>query len=295
MISGVYHHCRHVAYCPYCVHSVQQLLQVCLQATKYLNNPLTPFLFLLPFPLLPELLSSFLTSPFLFFSSSLLSHLGSSLISFHPFMFFFVSFPLIFGGLWPFYTSLSSSITSLFFISLPHSLLPFSLSSSFSFSLSSSLSLPFFTLLLILPSPQGCSSPIVVKFADTQKDKEQRRLQQQLAQQMQQLNSATTWGSLTGLGGLTPQYLAVRSAVEPPTSITSSTTPYCSPVANTAAVSAPKQEQSNSKKSIQHRPAVFSFFISSFCSVIPFLELPLFLSFILLLGKLRSEEMGSLN
>ncbi|XP_035473049.1 CUGBP Elav-like family member 2 isoform X34 [Scophthalmus maximus] len=56
---------------------------------------------------------------------------------------------------------------------------------------------------------QGCSSPIVVKFADTQKDKEQRRLQQQLAQQMQQLNSATTWGSLTGLGGLTPQYLAL--------------------------------------------------------------------------------------
>uniref|UniRef100_A0A671XWV4 Cugbp, Elav-like family member 2 n=1 Tax=Sparus aurata TaxID=8175 RepID=A0A671XWV4_SPAAU len=59
---------------------------------------------------------------------------------------------------------------------------------------------------------EGCSSPIVVKFADTQKDKEQRRLQQQLAQQMQQLNSATTWGSLTGLGGLTPQYLAVRRA-----------------------------------------------------------------------------------
>lgn len=59
--------------------------------------------------------------------------------------------------------------------------------------------------------PQGCSSPIVVKFADTQKDKEQRRLQQQLAQQMQQLNTAT-WGNLTGLGGLTPQYLAVSAA-----------------------------------------------------------------------------------
>lgn len=198
----------------------------------------------------------------------------------------FLYFPFIFYHFFIFYlTSLLSS--SLF--------LPCSLSSSFSFSLSSSLSLPFFTLLLILPSPQGCSSPIVVKFADTQKDKEQRRLQQQLAQQMQQLNSATTWGSLTGLGGLTPQYLAVRSAAESPTSITSSTTPYCSPVANSAAVSAPKQEQSNSKKSIQHRPAVFSFFTSSFCSVIPFLELPLFLSFILPLGMLRSEEMGSLN
>uniref|UniRef100_G3NKI3 RRM domain-containing protein n=1 Tax=Gasterosteus aculeatus aculeatus TaxID=481459 RepID=G3NKI3_GASAC len=36
---------------------------------------------------------------------------------------------------------------------------------------------------------EGCSSPLVVKFADTQRDKEQRRLQQQLVQQIQQLNS----------------------------------------------------------------------------------------------------------
>lgn len=262
-----------------------------MQATKYLNNPLTPFLFLLPFPLLPELLSSPLSS---------LLHFCFSL---PPFSLILapLSFPSILSCsfLSPFLSSLGAcglSILPFHLLSLLYFLsLPFSLSSSFSFSLSSSLSLPFFTLLLILPSPQGCSSPIVVKFADTQKDKEQRRLQQQLAQQMQQLNSATTWGSLTGLGGLTPQYLAVRSAAESPTSITSSTTPYCSHVANTAAVSAPKQEQSNSKKSIQHRPAVFSFFTSSFCSVIPFLELPLFLSFILLLGMLRSEEMGSLN
>ncbi|XP_053169773.1 CUGBP Elav-like family member 2 [Scomber japonicus] len=84
---------------------------------------------------------------------------------------------------------------------------------------------------------EGCSSPIVVKFADTQKDKEQRRLQQQLAQQMQQLNSATTWGSLTGLGGLTPQYLAVRRAAASPTcTITSSSTPYCSPMATATAL-----------------------------------------------------------
>uniref|UniRef100_A0A8C1SQ05 Cugbp, Elav-like family member 2 n=1 Tax=Cyprinus carpio TaxID=7962 RepID=A0A8C1SQ05_CYPCA len=70
----------------------------------------------------------------------------------------------------------------------------------------------------------GCSSPMVVKFADTQKDKEQRRLQQQLAQQMQQLNSASAWGSLTGLTGLTPQYLAVRghTHVATPTSSTAS-------------------------------------------------------------------------
>ncbi|XP_032445534.1 CUGBP Elav-like family member 2 isoform X3 [Xiphophorus hellerii] len=83
---------------------------------------------------------------------------------------------------------------------------------------------------------EGCSSPIVVKFADTQKDKEQRRLQQQLAQQMQQLNSATTWGSLTGLGGLTPQYLAVRvaAAASPASIITSSSVTPCSPVASAA-------------------------------------------------------------
>ncbi|KAJ8411258.1 hypothetical protein AAFF_G00172640 [Aldrovandia affinis] len=56
---------------------------------------------------------------------------------------------------------------------------------------------------------EGCSSPIVVKFADTQKDKEQRRMQQQLSVQMQQLNSASTWGNLSGLGSLTPQYLAL--------------------------------------------------------------------------------------
>ncbi|KAM4734546.1 CUGBP Elav-like family member 2 isoform 3-T3 [Anableps anableps] len=56
---------------------------------------------------------------------------------------------------------------------------------------------------------EGCSSPLVVKFADTQRDKEQRRLQQQLVQQIQQLNNASTWGNLAGLGTLTPQYLAL--------------------------------------------------------------------------------------
>ncbi|TRY98948.1 hypothetical protein DNTS_014317 [Danionella cerebrum] len=73
---------------------------------------------------------------------------------------------------------------------------------------------------------EGCSSPMVVKFADTQKDKEQRRLQQQLAQQMQQLNSASAWGSLTGLTGLTPQYLAVRGHTHAATP-TSSTVSHC--------------------------------------------------------------------
>lgn len=59
---------------------------------------------------------------------------------------------------------------------------------------------------------QGCSSPLVVKLADTQRDKEQRRLQQQLVQQIQQLNNTSTWGNLAGLGTLTPQYLAVSIA-----------------------------------------------------------------------------------
>ncbi|XP_051562094.1 CUGBP Elav-like family member 1 isoform X5 [Myxocyprinus asiaticus] len=56
---------------------------------------------------------------------------------------------------------------------------------------------------------EGCSSPIVVKFADTQKDKEQKCIAQQLQQQMQQLNAASMWGNLTGLNSLGPQYLAL--------------------------------------------------------------------------------------
>uniref|UniRef100_A0A8C7VF60 RRM domain-containing protein n=1 Tax=Oncorhynchus mykiss TaxID=8022 RepID=A0A8C7VF60_ONCMY len=70
---------------------------------------------------------------------------------------------------------------------------------------------------------EGCTSPMVCKFADTQRDKEQRRLQQQMAQQMQQLNSASTWGNLAGLGGLTPQYLAVIKVI----TILVSFRPYC--------------------------------------------------------------------
>lgn len=61
---------------------------------------------------------------------------------------------------------------------------------------------------------QGCSSPIVVKFADTQKDKEQKRMAQQLQQQMQQLSAASMWGNLTGLNSLGPQYLAVSVCLQ---------------------------------------------------------------------------------
>ncbi|XP_061591631.1 CUGBP Elav-like family member 1 isoform X2 [Cololabis saira] len=56
---------------------------------------------------------------------------------------------------------------------------------------------------------EGCSSPIVVKFADTQKDKEQKRLAQQLQMQMHQLSAASVWGNLTGFNNLAPQYLAL--------------------------------------------------------------------------------------
>ncbi|XP_038158966.1 CUGBP Elav-like family member 1 isoform X2 [Cyprinodon tularosa] len=56
---------------------------------------------------------------------------------------------------------------------------------------------------------EGCSSPIVVKFADTQKDKEQKRLAQQLQQQMQQLSAASMLGNLSGFHNLGPQLLAL--------------------------------------------------------------------------------------
>ncbi|CAL1546117.1 unnamed protein product [Lymnaea stagnalis] len=47
---------------------------------------------------------------------------------------------------------------------------------------------------------EGCSSPLVVKFADTQREKEQRK-----AQQMNQ----NLWNTGGGFGALGPQYLAV--------------------------------------------------------------------------------------
>lgn len=48
-----------------------------------------------------------------------------------------------------------------------------------------------------------------MKFADTHKDKEQKRLAQQLQQQMQQISAASVWGNLAGLNTLGPQYLVV--------------------------------------------------------------------------------------
>jgi len=51
---------------------------------------------------------------------------------------------------------------------------------------------------------QGCRSPLVVKLADSQKEKEMKRLQQM---QAQLLNGA----GAVGLGALSQQYLAVST------------------------------------------------------------------------------------
>nr|XP_006818410.1 PREDICTED: CUGBP Elav-like family member 2-like [Saccoglossus kowalevskii] len=61
---------------------------------------------------------------------------------------------------------------------------------------------------------EGCSSPLVAKFADTQKEKEAKRIQHQMG-------NTGMWGvtvpnSVTGLNALGPQYLAI--AVSPQTS-----------------------------------------------------------------------------
>ena len=50
---------------------------------------------------------------------------------------------------------------------------------------------------------EGCSSPIVVKFADTQKEKEQKKVQQ---------IQTGLWGLSTG-GGVSPGYLTMGSTV----------------------------------------------------------------------------------
>ena len=64
---------------------------------------------------------------------------------------------------------------------------------------------------------QGCSSPLVVKFADTQKEKEQKKLQQM---------NANLWSTIYGGGGgggggggiptnnIAPQYLAVSTVCD---------------------------------------------------------------------------------
>jgi len=59
-----------------------------------------------------------------------------------------------------------------------------------------------FVLLSWNSAMQGCRSPLVVKLADSQKEKEMKRLQQM---QAQLLNGA----GAVGLGALSQQYLAV--------------------------------------------------------------------------------------
>nr|CAD7404317.1 unnamed protein product [Timema cristinae] len=52
-------------------------------------------------------------------------------------------------------------------------------------------------------TPQGCSSPLVVKFADTQKEKDQKRLQQM---------QANLW-NLAGVN-MNPQYLTLLQQIQ---------------------------------------------------------------------------------
>ena len=55
-------------------------------------------------------------------------------------------------------------------------------------------------------SLQGCRAPLVAKFADTQKEKEMKKLQHQFQSNASLLGMANLMG---GLGSLNPQYLAV--------------------------------------------------------------------------------------
>ncbi|KAM9545858.1 CUGBP Elav-like family member 1 isoform 40-T46 [Salvelinus alpinus] len=93
---------------------------------------------------------------------------------------------------------------------------------------------------------EGCSSPIVVKFADTQKDKEQKRIAQQLQQQMQQLNAASMWGNLTGLNSLGPQYLALYLQLLQQSATSGNTLNNLHPMSGMSAGSSPTSCNNNS-------------------------------------------------
>ncbi|GIY33351.1 hypothetical protein CDAR_452791 [Caerostris darwini] len=56
---------------------------------------------------------------------------------------------------------------------------------------------------------KGCNSPLVVKFADTQKDKDQKRHCQLMA-------NILNMASLANIGGVNPQFLAVNEAASQP-------------------------------------------------------------------------------
>uniref|UniRef100_A0A8C9FZ36 CUGBP Elav-like family member 1 n=1 Tax=Pavo cristatus TaxID=9049 RepID=A0A8C9FZ36_PAVCR len=93
---------------------------------------------------------------------------------------------------------------------------------------------------------EGCSSPIVVKFADTQKDKEQKRIAQQLQQQMQQISAASVWGNLAGLNTLGPlmDLSAAQNTPSGTAALTSSSSPLS--VLTSSAGSSPSSSSSSS-------------------------------------------------
>lgn len=110
-----------------------------------------------------------------------------------------------------FYLLYISAPFFLFLLCLPPSILPLLshclfLPSFFPFS--PSLSSPSSPFLILPPSPpnlQGCSAPLVVKIADTEKDKNVKRLQSTLA----------SIGGVNGLGGVmqAAAYYQVISAI----------------------------------------------------------------------------------
>ena len=59
---------------------------------------------------------------------------------------------------------------------------------------------------------EGCSSPMVVKFADTQKEKEQKKVQQ-LQTNLWNLSGINPNAAVIATGN--PQYLAVRIIIFP--------------------------------------------------------------------------------
>ena len=62
---------------------------------------------------------------------------------------------------------------------------------------------------------EGCSSPMVVKFADTQKDKEQKKVQQLQTNLWSMSDYLRATGGAAAAGGQTPSALSVSTGAAP--------------------------------------------------------------------------------
>lgn len=87
---------------------------------------------------------------------------------------------------------------------------------------------------------EGCSAPLVVKFADTQKDKEMKKLQH-----LQQ----SVWGSMTQPGAATGP-----GTISPPSSLLGSCASLTLPLTQTAATMSTPMSLSNPSTQQQHSP-----------------------------------------